>query len=112
MDVVETKRFDICLITLDPTVGSELQKTRPCIVISPNSMNLSRLKTIIIAPMTSIIRDQFPTRVKLEFQKKEGQVALDQLRVIDRSRITKKVGTINSPDVRNKILQILQTMFS
>lgn len=112
MDVVEIKRFDICLVTLDPIVGSELQKTRPCIIISPDSMNLSRLKTIIIAPMTSTIRDLFPTRIKLEFQKKQGQVALDQLRVIDRTRITKKIGTLESSQVRSDILQTLRIMFS
>lgn len=76
MDVVSVERFDVCLITLDPTVGSELQKTRPCLVISPDTMNLSRLSTIIIAPMTSTIREGFPTRVRIEFQGKKGHVAL------------------------------------
>lgn len=110
--MVNVKRFDICLITLDPTVGSELQKTRPCVVISPDSMNLSRLKTIIIAPMTSVVREQFPTRVDIEFQNKKGQIALDQLRVIDRERIIKNYGTMTSLKVKNKILEVLQDMFS
>lgn len=110
--MVNVKRFDICLITLDPTVGSEFQKTRPCVVISPDSMNLSRLKTIIIAPMISVIREQFPTRVDIEFQNKKGQIALDQLRVIDRERIINNYGTISSSKAKNKILEVLQSMFS
>lgn len=110
--MVEIKRFDICLISLDPAVGSELQKTRPCMVISPDSMNLSRLKTVIIAPLTSKIRHHFPTRLLIEFQNKEGQIALDQLRVIDRDRIIKNIGAIKSKDIQLKILQLLQTMFS
>lgn len=110
--MVNVKRFDICLITLDPTIGSELPKTRPCVVISPDSMNLSRLRTIIIAPMTSVVREQFPTRVDIEFQNKKGQIALDQLRVIDRERIIKNYGTISSSKVKNKILEVLQDLFS
>ncbi len=110
--MVEPKRFDICLVTLDPTVGSELQKTRPCLVISPDSMNLSRLKTTLIAPMTSTIKEPFPTRVTLEFQGKKGQIALDQLRVIDRSRIIKVVGSITKTKTSQQVLQILQEMFT
>ena len=113
MDVVIiVKRFNICLVQLNPTKGSELQKTRPCLVISPDSMNLSRLKTIIIAPMTSTIREGFPTRVDVTFQSKKGQIALDQLRVIDRGRIMKVVGTLQSAETKNKVLHILQMMFS
>lgn len=110
--MVSVKRFDVCLVSLDPTKGSELQKTRPCLVISPDSMNLSKLNTVIIAPMTSVIREQFPTRVNLEFKNKKGQVALDQIRNIDRSRIIKMLGSIHSQKVRSHVLQILQTMFS
>lgn len=112
MDVVKVQRFDICLINLDPTVGSEIQKTRPCVVISPDSMNLSRLKTIIIAPLTSTIRDNFPTRILLEFQGKTGQIVFDQLRGIDRTRIVKVVGSISKTDLQNKILKLLQVIFS
>lgn len=109
--MVVIKRFDICLVTLDPTTGSELQKTRPCLVISPNSMNESRLKTIIIAPMTSTIRQQLPTRVDIIFQAKQGQIALDQLRVIDRARVIKVLGAIQVLKIRDNVLQILQNMF-
>ena len=94
MDMVKIKRFDICLVNLDPTIGSEIKKTRPAIIISPDSMNLSRLKTVIIAPMTSTIKDNFPTRVMALFKDKKGQVALDQLRAIDRSRILQKLGVV------------------
>lgn len=110
--MVTLKRFDICSVILDPTIGSELQKVRPCVVISPNSMNLSRLNTVIIAPLSSTIRENFPTRILIEFQMKKGQVALDQLCVIDRARVTKILGTLSDLVVQNKLLQTLQVMFS
>ena len=68
MDVVKIKRFDVLLVNLDRTVGSEIKKTRPAVIISPNSMNLSKLKTVIIAPMTSTVKDNFPTRIMTEFK--------------------------------------------
>ena len=108
--VTNINRFDVLLIPLDPTIGSELKKTGPCLVVSPNSMNLSRLNTIIVAPMTSTIR-QGPTRVTVEFQKKQGQVALEQLRVIDRTRILKKVGALTDTTTQTVVLKTLQTMF-
>lgn len=108
--MVGVKRFDVCLVSLNPTVGSELRKRRPCLIISPNSMNQSRLRTVIIAPMTTTIRKHFPTRVDLTFQGKRGQVALDQLRVIDRSRIVSKIGFIG-PSTARKVISLLQTMF-
>ena len=104
--MVKIKRFDVCLVELDPTVGSEIKKTRPAVIISPDSMNISRLKTVIIAPMTTTVRENFPTRVDLVFKNKSGQVALDQLRVIDRTRIIKKVGGLEK-GVRNNILNTL-----
>lgn len=110
--LIAVERFDVCLITLDPTLGSELQKTRPCLIISPDSMNMSRLKTIIIAPMTTAIRENFPTRIKVDFQGKTGQIALDQLRVIDRTRIVKRLGRIQKHDTKEGVLRVLQTMFS
>lgn len=107
---MKIQRFDICLVNLDPTVGSEIRKTRPVVIISPNSMNISRLKTIIAAPMTSSIRDNFPTRVKVCFKGKEGQIALDQIRAIDRSRIIKKLGSFE-PEIGAKVLNIISIMF-
>ena len=90
--VKKVNRFDIVLVKLNPTVGSEIQKTRPCIVISPNEMNM--LKTVIIAPMTSKGFD-FMFRPKIEFEEKEGLVLLDQIRTVDKKRIVKKIGQVD-----------------
>lgn len=108
--MVKIKRFDVFLVNLDPTIGSEIKKTRPAVIISPDSMNLSRLKTVIIAPMTSTIKDNFPTRVLTEFKDKTGQIALDQLRSIDRIRIVKKLGAIDR-EAQNKVLDLLSIIF-
>lgn len=108
--MVKLKRFDICLVNLDPTVGSEMKKTRPVVIVSPDSMNLSRLKTVIVAPMTSSVRDDFPTRVTTCVNNKTGQIALDQLRSIDRERIIKVLGTVDD-DTENNILNLLAVMF-
>ncbi len=108
--MVKLKRFDICLVNLDPTIGSEMKKKRPVVIISPDSMNLSRLKTIIVAPMTSRVRDDFPTRVTLNFNNKKGQIALDQVRSIDRTRIIKILGSLDA-DVENNVLNLLGVMF-
>jgi mRNA interferase MazF len=108
MDMV--KRFDVCLVNLDPVVGSEMRKTRPVVVVSPDSMNLSRLKTIIVAPMTSTVRDNFPTRINVHFNHKDGQIALDQLRAIDRNRIIKILGRVNEEE-ENNLLNLLAVMF-
>jgi mRNA interferase MazF len=109
--MVDIERFDVGLINLNTVIGSEMKKIRPCLIVSPDSMNKSRLKTIIIAPLTSTIRLGFPTRVISEFQNKKGHIALDQLRVIDRERIIKVLGKINN-HTQKKVLHILQTMFS
>ncbi|EGW21019.1 type II toxin-antitoxin system PemK/MazF family toxin [Methylobacter tundripaludum] len=86
-------RFDVYLIELDPTIGSEIKKTRPCVIVSPNEMNC--LKTVLIAPMTTQ-GFHAPSRVKLQFQDKTGLVLLDQLRSVDKSRLVKKLGIINA----------------
>lgn len=109
--MVNPKRFDVVLVNLDPTVGSEIKKVRPCVVISPDSMNDSRLRTIIVAPMTSTIRPNFPTRVKLKFSGKKGQIAVDQIRAIDKTRIVKKLGKIQETTC-NKVTNILTELFS
>ena len=88
--VKTVKRFDVWLVTLDPTKGSEIQKTRPCLIVSPDEMN-GWLRTIIAAPMTTAERS-YPTRVAIHFDKKDGQVALDQLRCIDKTRLVKRLG--------------------
>lgn len=106
---VVAKRFDVYLTNLDPTVGSEIQKTRPCLVISPDEMN-THIRTVIVAPMTTAGKD-YPTRVSCTFKKKKGQIVLDQIRTIDKTRLLKKIGTID-PDTQLKVVTTLQRLFS
>jgi len=103
------KRFEVYLVNLDPTIGSEIQKTRPCLIISPDEMN-RHIRTIIIAPMISTGKD-YPTRVSCFFRKKQGSIVLDQIRTIDKIRLVKKLGTIDSK-VQLEVIAILQQMFS
>jgi len=103
------KRFDVYLINLDPTIGSEIQKTRPCLIISPDEMN-NHIATVIIAPMTTKGRD-YPTRVNCQFEGKSGQIVLDQIRTVDKSRLVKKLGKI-SADTQCEVLAVLSEMFS
>ena len=102
-------RFDVYLTNLDPTVGSEIQKTRPCLVISPDEMN-RHIRTVIVAPVTTAGND-YPTRVPCKFKKKEGQIVLDQIRTIDKTRLIKKLGSIN-PETQLKVISILQRIFA
>jgi len=88
---LKINRFEIYLVTLNPTVGSEIQKTRPCIVVSPNEMNI--LKTVIVAPMTSK-GFNFIFRPNINFQDKKGLVLLDQIRAVDKTRLIKKIGVV------------------
>jgi mRNA interferase MazF len=96
MEVVSRppRRDEVWLVSLDPTLGSEIKKTRPCVVVSPDEMN-QHLRTAIVAPMTTTMR-AYPTRVGLTFQGKSGQVALDQLRAVDHDRLARKLGTITA----------------
>lgn len=87
------ERFEVYLVNLDPTVGSEIKKTRPCLIISPDEMN-RYIATVIVAPMTTKGRP-YPTRVPCRFQGKEGQIVLDQIRTVDKSRLIQKLGTIS-----------------
>lgn len=102
------KQFEVYLINLDPTTGSEIQKTRPCVVISPNEMH--HLNTVIIAPMTSTCK-LYPTRIHVLFEKKEGYIVLDQIRTVDKSRLVRKLGTIESETAHN-VIKTLQEMFA
>ncbi|HEY9825351.1 MAG TPA: type II toxin-antitoxin system PemK/MazF family toxin [Stenomitos sp.] len=106
---VVVRRFDVFLINLDPTVGSEIQKTRPCVVISPDEMN-RYISTVIIAPMTTKGK-MYPTRVVCQFQGKDGQIVLDQIRTIDKTRLVKKLGQI-SQDEQRAVLDTLAEMFA
>lgn len=101
-------RFDIYVVSLDPTRGSEIKKTRPCIVISPDEIN-HNINTVIIAPMTSATK-KYPTRVPIEFQGKKGQIVLDQIRTVDKKRLIKKIGRLKK-NTYEKVLSILQEMF-
>ncbi len=106
---MKVSRFEVYLVNLDPTRGKEIRKTGPCLIISPDEMN-DYFSTVIVAPMTTVIRN-YPTRVTCMFQGKEGQVVLDRLRTIDKSRLVKKLGKIEPP-IQNAILGILQQMFA
>jgi len=106
---VVANRFDVYLANLDPTVGSKIQKTRPCLVISPDEMN-THIRTVIVAPMTTAGKD-YPTRVSCTFKKKKGQIVLDQIRTIDKIRLVKKLGTID-PGTQLKVITTLQRLFS
>ena len=88
------QRFDVWLVTLDPTVGSEIRKTRPALVVSPDEMN-AHIATVIIAPMTTKGRS-YPTRVPCTFQGKSGNVVLDQLRTVDKARLVKRLGRLDA----------------
>jgi mRNA interferase MazF len=100
------KQDQIWLVTLDPTHGVEIQKTRPCLVVSPDEMN-QHLRTVIIAPMTTVTR-QYPTRVGVRFQGKQGQVALDQLRAVDRQRLVKMLGTVSAKTAQDVSATLLE----
>ena len=102
-------RFDVYLINLDPTVGSEIQKIRPCLIISPDEMNRN-IHTVIVAPMTTAGKE-YPTRISCTFQKKKGQIVIDQIRTIDKSRLIKKLGTID-PNTQLDVIAVLQRLFA
>ena len=107
--MVDTNRFDILLVSFDPSQGHEIKKTRPCVIVSPNEMN-KYIKTLIVAPMTSKIRN-YPTRIPVVFESKEGTIALDQIRTIDKSRIIRNLGTLDTK-IANTVLETLGKMFS
>jgi mRNA interferase MazF len=103
------RRFDVWLVNLDPTSGSEIQKTRPCLVVSPDEMN-RHIATVIVAPMTTQGR-AYPTRVTCRFQGKSGQIVLDQLRTVDKVRLVKRLGQIAAA-ARQATLTVLGEMFA
>lgn len=109
MGVVIARRFEVWLVPLDPTRGSEIRKTRPCVVVSPDELNRN-LQTIIVAPMTTTIR-AYPSRVLVTFAAKNGAVALDQIRTVDRDRLRRKLGTLPSGKAR-EICDVLVEMFA
>ena len=103
------QRFEVHLISPDPTKGSEIRKTRPCLIISPDEMN-KHIRTVIIAPMTSTIKN-YPTRVTTTFQGKKGQVVLDQIHTVDIGHLIKNFGSI-SKTTEEKVLEVLHENFA
>ena len=103
------KRFEVYQVNLDPTVESEIQKSRPCLVISPDEMN-AHIATVIVAPMTTKGRD-YPSRVPCQFQGIAGQVVLDQIRTVDKTRLVQRLGNID-PDAQKQTLAVLAEMFA
>lgn len=103
------KRFEVYLVNLDPTIGVEIQKKRPCLIISPDEMNRN-VKTAIIAPMTTKTRN-FPTRVACRFEGKNGFIVLDQIRTVDKLRLIKKLGEIDDK-IQLVVLEKLQEIFA
>ena len=106
---VVVNRFDVFLVNLDPTMGHEIQKTRPCLIISPDEMN-RHIRTVIIAPMTTAGKD-YPTRISCTFKGKRGQIVLDQMRTIDKSRLIRKLGSIE-PKTQVEVISALQKLFA
>jgi mRNA interferase MazF len=104
---MEIKQYEIILVNLDPTIGSEIRKTRPCVVISPDEIN-RHLKTVIIAPMTTSSKN-YPTRIEMKYDQKVGWVVLDQIRTIDRQRIVKVLGKLSNQEVKEVKSMIKET---
>ncbi|MCE2718546.1 MAG: type II toxin-antitoxin system PemK/MazF family toxin [Dolichospermum sp.] len=102
-------RFDVFLVNLDPTIGSEIKKTRPCLIISPNEIN-HYISTVIVAPMTTK-GQPYPTRVTCQFQGKEGQIVLEKIRTIDKIRLVKLLGQITTEE-QKAVLDILAEIFA
>ncbi len=103
------RRFDVFLINLDPTVGREIKKTRPCVILSPDEMN-GAIATVIVAPMTTKGRG-YPTRVACRLEGKAGQIVLDQLRTVDKVRLVKRLGQIGA-DEQKQVLAVLAELFA
>jgi mRNA interferase MazF len=94
---MEVKQYQIILVNLDPTLGSEIQKTRPCVIVSPNEIN-DNLRTVVIAPMTSTSR-KYPTRVKVKHNSLESWIVIEQIRTIDKIRIIKMLGLLTEKEI-------------
>ena len=106
---MEVRRFEVYQVNLDPTVGSEIRKKRPCVVISPDEMN-EHIRTVIVAPMTTKGQG-YPTRVECRFRGRSGQVVLDQIRTVDKARLVKRLGRLESRTAE-RILAILGEIFA
>lgn len=105
---MEIKQYEIILLNLDPTIGSEIKKTRPCVIISPDEMN-NHLRTVVIAPMTTSSKN-YPTRVEIKHDNKIGWIVLDQIRTIDKQRILKDIGKLSRSEIK-EVKAILKETF-
>ena len=105
---MEIRQYQIILVNLDPTIGSEINKTRPCVVISPDEMN-QHLRTVVIAPMTTSSKN-YPTRVEIKHDSRIGWIVLDQVRTIDKQRILKDLGKLSKPEIK-EVKAILKETF-
>lgn len=105
---MEIRQYQIILVNLDPTIGSEIKKTRPCIVISPDEMN-NHLRTVVIAPMTTSSKN-YPTRVEIKHENKIGWIVLDQIRTIDKQHILKDLGKLSKPEIK-EVKAVLKETF-
>jgi mRNA interferase MazF len=105
---MDLTQYQIVLVNLDPTIGSEIKKTRPCVIISPDEMN-RHLRTVVISPMTAKSK-RYPTRVEVKHENKTGWVVLDQIRTIDKQRAIKALGQLSKPEIK-KIKSVLQETF-
>ena len=95
---MELVQYSIVLVNLDPTLGSEIQKTRPCVIVSPDEMN-KYLNTIVISPMTSSLKE-YPTRIPVNYNDKKGMIAIDQIRTVDKKRIIKLLGNLSKTEIK------------
>lgn len=105
---MEINQYDIVLVNLDPTIGSEMKKTRPCVVLSPNEMN-KFLQTIVVAPMTTSSKP-YPTRVEIKHNQTKGWIAIDQIRTVDRARIVKRYETLTAKEIV-KVKSVIKETF-
>jgi mRNA interferase MazF len=106
---VGVSRFDVFLVNLDPTVGSEIRKSRPCVVVSPDEMN-AYVRTVVVAPLTTTGRP-YPSRVPTHFDGKDGQVVIDQLRTVDKTRLVRRLGALD-PSEAAAVLDVLREFFA
>jgi mRNA interferase MazF len=106
---VEVARFDVFVVNVDPTLGSEIRKSRPCVVVSPDEMNCC-IRTVVVAPLTTA-RRPYPSRVPVRFDGKDWQVVIDQLRTVDKTRLAKRLGPL-ATDEANAVLDVLREFFA
>ena len=106
---MEVSRFDVFLVNLDPTIGSEIRKSRPCVVVSPDEMN-RYVRTVVVAPLTTSGRP-YPSRVQIRFAGKDGQVVIDQLRTVDKARLAERLGVLEAREAAT-VLEVLREVFA